>query len=157
IVVAGMPESCCGHCTKPITFDDSGNLFTQVGAPSNACQIEQGTAGSPGRMPCTLLDAHGGIFRFDATARDQDHARDAARYSTGHRNVVALEWNDAAGALYALMHGRDGLNQLWADRYDADDDADLPAEEFHRVDEDDNLGWPYTYYDPRRGERMVMP
>jgi glucose/arabinose dehydrogenase len=107
-------------------------------------------------MPCTLLDGHGGVFRFDAGARDQD-TRNGARYSTGHRNVVALEWNAEAGALYALMHGRDGLTQLWADHYDADDDAELPAEEFHRVDEGADLGWPYTYYDPRRGERMVMP
>ena len=157
IVVGAMPESCCGHRTKPITIDDAGRLYTQVGSPSNACQSEQGTPGSPGLEPCTLLEEHGGVFRFRAAARNQDHARDGERYSAGHRNVVALEWNDAAGALYLLMHGRDGMNQLWPEHYTAEDDVELPAEEFHRLDEGDDLGWPYTYYDPRRRERMVMP
>jgi glucose/arabinose dehydrogenase len=132
-------------------------LYTQVGSPSNSCQTEQGTPGSVGLMPCTLLDEHGGVFRFSATARNQIHARDAVRYSTGHRNAVALEWNAAADAMYLLMHARDGLSQLWPESYTAEDEIELPAEEFHRLDEGDNLGWPYTYYDPRRGERMVMP
>jgi glucose/arabinose dehydrogenase len=157
IVVAGLPESGSGHRTKPITFDANGHLFTQVGSPSNACQTEQGTPGSPGLMPCSLLDRHGGVFRFGAGARDQAYARDGHRISTGHRNIVALEWNDSAGALYALMHGRDGLNQLWPEHFSAADDIELPAEEFHRIDEGADLGWPYTYFDPRRGTRMVMP
>jgi glucose/arabinose dehydrogenase len=157
VVVAEMPESASGHRSKPVTFDNDGHLYTQVGSPSNACQTEQGTPGSAGMMPCTLLDEHGGVFRFNASARNQVHSRDAERYSAGHRNAVALEWNDAAGALYLLMHARDGLNQLWPESYTAEDDIELPAEEFHRLDEGDNLGWPYTYYDPRRGERMVMP
>ena len=157
IIVADLPESGSGHRTKPITFDGAGHLFTQVGSPSNACQADAGTPGSPGPSPCTLLEAHGGVFRFSATARNQNHARAAERYSTGHRNVVALEWNAAAGALYALMHGRDGLNQLWPAHYSADEDARTPAEEFHRIDEGANLGWPYTYYDAQRRQRMVMP
>jgi len=157
IVVAEMPESGNGHRSKPITFDHAGHLYTQVGSPSNACQTENGKPGSPGLMPCTLLDAHGGVFRFDADARNQIHARAATRLSTGHRNVVALEWNDAAGALYLLMHGRDGLSQLWPSLYTAEQDIEIPAEEFHRLEEGDNLGWPYTYYDPLRRQRMVMP
>jgi glucose/arabinose dehydrogenase len=157
IVVADMPESGSGHRTKPIAFDDAGHLFTQVGSPSNACQQEAGKPGSKGMMPCTLLDQHGGVFRFSATARNQLHARDGERYSTGHRNIVALEWNSAAGALYVLMHGRDGLNQLWPELYTADEDRETPAEEFHRLDRGTNLGWPYTYYDPNRRQRMVMP
>ena len=95
-----------------------------------------------------------------ATAGGEVISSRLANLSTFERIAVwtgkALEWNAAAGAVYALMHGRDGLNDLWADRYDVDDDAELPAEEFHRVDEGDDLGWPYTYYDPRRGERVRM-
>lgn len=155
IVVADMPQSADGHRTKPITFDTNGNLYTQVGSPSNSCQGEG--RGAPGLMPCTQLEAHGGVFRFSAEARNQVHARDGARYSTGHRNVVAMEWNDSAGALYLLMHGRDGLSQQFPDYYSPADDIELPAEEFHRLEPGDDLGWPYTYYDPIRGERMVMP
>lgn len=157
VVVADMPESGSGHRTKPITFDRAGNLYTQVGSPSNSCQTEPGKPGSPGLMPCTLLEEHGGVFRFRASARNQNHARTGVRLSTGQRNIVALEWNDAAGAPYFLMHCRDGLNQLWPEHFTAEDDAALPAEEFHRLNEGDDFGWPYTYYDPRRRQRMVSP
>lgn len=157
IVVANLPESGSGHRTKPIAFDGAGHLITQIGAPSNACQREPGTRGSPGLTPCTLLDEHGGVFLFDAARRGQDHARDAERYTSGHRNIVALEWNASAGELFGVMHGRDGLNQLWPEHYSEEEDIAIPAEEFHRLDRGANLGWPYTYYDPLRKQRMVMP
>ena len=157
VVVAELPESGSGHRSKPITFDDAGHLITQVGAPSNACQREPGTPGSPGLSPCTLLDQHGGVFLFDAAKRNQHGVRDAERYTMGHRNIVALEWNASARALFGLMHARDGLSELWPERYSEQQDIDLPAEEFHRLDRGVNLGWPYTYYDPKRRQRMVMP
>ncbi len=156
-VVGDMPESCCGHRTKPISIDASGTLYTQVGSPSNACQEESGVPGSAGLMPCPQLDRHGGVFTFSADRRNQNHAADAVRFSRGHRNIVALEWNDTAQALFVLMHGRDGLDRLWGERYSTADDIEIPAEEFHRLDRDADLGWPYTYYDPLRGERMLMP
>jgi glucose/arabinose dehydrogenase len=157
VIVAELPESGSGHRTKPITFDDAGHLITQVGAPSNACQRDAGTPGSPGLAPCTLLDEHGGVFLFDAATRNQHGVRDAERYTTGHRNIVALEWNTSARALFGLMHARDGLSQLWPEHYSEQQDIDLPAEEFHRLDRGADLGWPYTYYDPLRRQRMVMP
>lgn len=157
VVVAGLPLSGSGHRTKPITLDNAGNLYTQVGSPSNSCQMEPGTPGSRGMEPCTLLEEHGGVFRFTASARNQTHAEDHVRYSTGQRNVVALEWNDSAGALYLLMHDRDNLSQLWPEYFTLEDDIELPAEEFHRLERNDDLGWPYTYYDQIRGERMISP
>ena len=157
LVIGEMPKSANGHRTKPITFDREGHLYTQVGSPSNACQTESGVAGSPGINPCTQLEAHGGVFRFIASLRNQIHSEDGIRYSTGHRNVVALEWNNAADGLYLLMHGRDGLNRTWPDVYSPEQDIEIPAEEFHRLDQGDNLGWPYTFYDPTRQQRMVAP
>jgi glucose/arabinose dehydrogenase len=157
LVVGQMPRSGGGHRTKPIAFDGAGNLYTQVGSPSNACQTEDGVPGSLGPMPCTQLDEHGGVFRFSAAARNQVHAKDGLRYSTGHRNVVALEWNRSADALYLTMHGRDGLSGLWPDSYSEAADIEQPAEEFHRIEQGDNLGWPYSYYDPLAGRRMLMP
>jgi len=157
VVVAELPESGSGHRSKPITFDDAGHLITQVGAPSNACQRDAGTPGSPGLAPCTLLDEHGGVFLFAAATRNQHGVRDAERYTTGHRNIVALEWNVSAHALFGLMHARDGLSQLWPEHYSEQQDIELPAEEFHRLDSGVDLGWPYTYYDPKRRQRMVMP
>lgn len=156
-VVMDMPPSSGGHQSKPITFDNEGHLYTQAGVPSNACQTTQRTPGSPGQTPCPLLDEHGGVMRFLADSRNQIYAEDGIRYSTGHRNVVALEWNPVANKLYLAMHGRDQLDQLWPDRFTEADRIELPAEEFHQVSQGDDLGWPYSYYDQIRGQRMVSP
>jgi glucose/arabinose dehydrogenase len=157
VVVADMPQSSGGHQSKPVTFDAEGHLYTQAGVPSNACQETARTPGSPGMMPCPFLEQYGGVMRFSADTSNQIYSEDGIRYSTGHRNVVALEWNPSADKLYLVMHGRDQLDQLWPDSYSEADRLELPAEEFHQVNQGDNLGWPYTYYDQRRGERMLMP
>ena len=157
VVVSGIPQSGGGHSSKPVTFDNDGHLYTQAGVPSNACQEQPRTPKSPGLTPCPFLEEYGGVFRLSAAARNQVLGEDAIRYSTGHRNVVALEWNPIADKLYLVMHGRDQLDQLWPDSFSEDERVELPAEEFHQVNQGDNLGWPYTYYDPMRHQRMVGP
>ncbi len=156
LVVGGFGESG-GHSGKPITFDGEGHLYLQAGVPSNACQEVDRTPGSPGQNPCPLLERFGGIWRYVASARNQDQIDDGILYSTGHRNVVALEWNSAANSLYMVMHGRDQLDTLWPAHYTAVQRSELPAEEFHQVLQNDNFGWPYTYYDQIRSQRMVSP
>ncbi|MDP2114699.1 MAG: hypothetical protein Q8K69_11640 [Bacteroidota bacterium] len=39
------------HATKPLTFDQAGNIYVTVGAPSNACQEQDRTKGSSGMDP----------------------------------------------------------------------------------------------------------
>jgi glucose/arabinose dehydrogenase len=156
VVVSDIPQGG-GHSAKPITLDAAGHLYTQAGAPSNACEESPRALHSPGLDPCPDLDEHGGVFRHIANSRGQIHSEYAVRYSTGHRNVVALEWNPIAGALYLVMHGRDQLDQMWPEHFTVEERVELPAEEFHRVDQNDDLGWPYTYYDQIRGQRMVQP
>jgi glucose/arabinose dehydrogenase len=144
------------HASKAFAIDDSGNLYVNVGAPSNACQEADRTRGSPGQEPCPLLDDHAGIWRFEANKSGQTF-EDGARHVTGTRNVVALDWNSDAGALYFAMHGRDQLHELFPDRYTVEESAELPAEEFHVVRAGANYGWPYTYWDHRAGARVVAP
>jgi glucose/arabinose dehydrogenase len=156
LVVGGFGESG-GHSAKPIAFDGDGHLYLQAGVPSNACQETDRVPGSPGQNPCPLLERFGGIWRYVASARNQDQISDGIRYSTGHRNAVALEWNAAASSLYFVMHGRDQLDTLWPAFYTAQQRSQLPAEEFHQVAQNDDFGWPYTYYDQIRSERMVSP
>jgi glucose/arabinose dehydrogenase len=157
IVVSGIPESAGGHASKPITLDGAGYLYTQPGVPSNACEEQPRSPGSAGLNPCPFLEEYGGVYRVIASARNQVHAEDAIRYSTGHRNVVALEWNPIADKLYLVMHGRDQLDQMWPEHFTLEQRLELPAEEFHQVDQGDDLGWPYSYYDQILGARMVMP
>ncbi|MGM0589172.1 MAG: PQQ-dependent sugar dehydrogenase [Bacteroidota bacterium] len=156
VVVQGFKEQS-QHAVKPFTFDQQGKMYVNVGAPSNACMEEMRTKGSPGMDPCPLLERHGGIWQFDADKLNQDQMRDGKRYATGIRNAVALDWNHQADNLYALQHGRDQLNQFFPDMYSVEDNAELPAEEFFKVDEGDNFGWPYAYYDQRQGKKVLMP
>lgn len=155
-VVSELPKQN-SHAAKPITFDGNGNMYVNVGAPSNACQEQSRTPKSPGQQPCPLLEWHGGIWQFDANTLNQTQKEDGTRYASGIRNAVALEWNLMADNLYLVQHGRDQLSQLWPSHYNNEESAELPSEEFLKVDEGDTFGWPYTYYDHIEGQRMVAP
>lgn len=155
IVVSGFPEQQ-SHRSKSFTFDESGHLYVAVGAPSNACQTEERTAGSPGIEPCPLLDEHGGIWRFDANKTNQTFSA-AARYATGLRNVVGLDWNTTTNSLFVMQHGRDQLHTLWPDFYTEEENAELPAEAMYQVKEGDRFAWPYGYYDHRKQRLMLSP
>jgi glucose/arabinose dehydrogenase len=156
LVVGGFPEQG-QHNTKPFTFDNMGNMYVTVGGPSNACQEETRTPGSPGQDPCPQLILQGGIWRFSADKLNQDHENDGYRYATGIRNAVAIDWNNTTNKLYAVQHGRDQLSQLWPDYYTDKQSAELPSEEFLLVNDGSDFGWPYSYYDHLQGKKMLAP
>lgn len=143
------------HAAKAIAFDEDGNLYVNCGAPSNACQEQMRTQGSPGQEPCPILEYAGGIWKYDADTPGQKHTEDGERFATGLRNCVDITWHD--GALYAPVHGRDQLDTLFPEHYDSEENAQLPAEELHRLTKGSNAGWPYTYWDGLREARMVAP
>ncbi len=154
-VVSGFPEQRA-HAAKTLAFDGRGGLYVNVGAPSNACQVQDRQAGSPGRDPCPELDRHGGVWRFDA-ARTRQRQEDGTRYATGIRNAVAITWNERAGELYVVQHGRDMLNQMAPAHFDAADNAEKPSEELLRVEQGANFGFPYCYHDPALDRRVLAP
>lgn len=155
MVVSGFPEQHA-HRAKAIAFDARGRLYVNVGAPSNDCQKQDRAPRSPGLRPCPQLERHAGIWRFPAGAVGITQA-DGERFVTGTRNVVAMDYDSASGALYFIMHGRDQLHSLWPDLFDTTESAEMPAEEFHRAEAGANYGWPYTFFDPRSGRRLVAP
>ncbi len=144
------------HAVKPFDFDDNGNIYVNVGAPSNACMEESRTPGSPGMDPCPLLESTGGIWQF-VDGRPDQRQQDGVRYASGIRNAVALAWNHTASDLFIVQHGRDQLNTMWPDLYDEQDNAELPAEEFLRVEEGAELAWPYCYYDRFKEAYVLSP
>ncbi|WP_281301288.1 MULTISPECIES: PQQ-dependent sugar dehydrogenase [unclassified Iodidimonas] len=156
VIVSGFPEQS-QHATKPMTFDGKGAMFVTVGAPSNACQERARTPGSMGLKPCPQLELQAGIWHFNANETGQVHGKDGSLYATGIRNGLAMDWNKSADALYFLSHGRDQLSQLFPQYYNDQQNAELPAEEFHKAYEGSDHGWPYSYWDHIRGERMVAP
>jgi mono/diheme cytochrome c family protein len=55
------------------------------------------------------------------------------------------------------MHGRDDLLRLWAGKFTPWQSAMLPSEEFLRVTEGSNAGWPYCYYDQMQEKKVLAP
>ena len=156
VIVSGFPEQH-EHSAKTIAFDDSGHLYVNVGAPSNACQRDDRVKGSPGIKPCPLLAEHGGIWEFDADKLNQVFGKDGGRFATGIRNAVAITWDARNGALYAVLMGRDQLYDNWPKLYNAQQSAELPAEEFILIQRGENFGWPYCYYDQLQDKRVLAP
>ncbi|MEM7367262.1 MAG: c-type cytochrome [Bacteroidota bacterium] len=144
------------HNGKPITFDKQGNMYVPFGAPSNACQDPKRTPFQPGLDPCPQLDDHAGIWRFDKDTPNQKQ-EDGMRYATGIRSVVAMDWNEVDDQLYVVMHGRDDLLRLFPTHFSPWKSAMLPAEEFLRVTEGANFGWPYCYYDQIQEKKVLAP
>ena len=155
MIVHDFPEQG-PHATKDFAIDPQGNLFVNVGAPSNACQEADRTPGSPGQKPCPQLGRHAAVWRFPAEQLAQKHT-DGVRFVTGTRNIVGLEWNEQVSALFFAIHGRDQLSFLWPEFYSDAESAEKPAEEFHRAVAGANYGWPYTYFDPATSQRMLAP
>jgi glucose/arabinose dehydrogenase len=144
------------HNSKSIVLDNNGHIYVNVGAYSNACQLQDRTKGSPGINPCPILDSAAGIWQFRADKKDQTYG-DAVHYATGLRNVVGLDWNQSLDQLFVMQHGRDQLFQLDPDLYDAKQSAELPAETMYALRKGDNAGWPYVYYDQFQKKKIMSP
>ena len=140
------------HAVKPFAFDGIGNMYVNVGAPSNACQEQDRRKESPGLDPCPLLERYGGIWRFDASSVGQRQV-DAHRYATGLRNCVALTWNPEDNNLYVVQHGRDMLHDWWPETYT----DEVPSEEFFLVGDGMDFGWPYCFYDQLKDKKVLAP
>jgi glucose/arabinose dehydrogenase len=152
-VVTDMPDDL-GHRTKSLAFDASGGLFVSSGSRSNACRARR-TDTAPD--PCPELPVRSGIWRYDATKLRQLHPRDGERWATGVRNALGLAWNAPVAAMFATSHGRDALSTLYPQYFSVQQNAELPAEEFFRVDRGIDIGWPYCFYDPLQRKRVLAP
>jgi len=144
------------HEAKAITLDYNGNLYVNIGAYSNACQLQDRAKGSPGQKPCPILDSAGGIWQFKADKLNQTYG-DGVRYATGLRNVVGLDWNTATNSLFVMQHGRDQLSSLYPQYWDDKQSAELPAECMYELHNGSNCGWPYIFYDQLQHKQVLAP
>lgn len=154
IVVKGLYRRGRHHSSKSIALDNSGNIYVNIGAPSNICQEDKGT--KKGSDPCPLLEKSAGIWQFKADKLNQTQ-EEGIRYATGLRNVVGLDWNSEQNDLYVMQHGRDLLHQDFPQWYDEKAGAENPAEEMFRVKQGINYGWPYCYYDNDKKAKLLNP
>lgn len=157
VVVEGFPQQR-GHRAKTFAIDPAKNeIYVNVGAPSNACQRQARTPGSPGLDPCPQRDRQASVWRFRTDRLHQQQIEHGLKYASGTRNLIAIAWNSQTKGLYAVQHGRDQLHDLWPVLFTKEQSAELPAEEFLRIEEGDDFGWPYCYYDPMKQQRVLAP
>lgn len=154
-VVAGF-EPQAEHQAKGITFDGQGRLYVTVGAPSNSCQEHNRVGGSRGIIPCPQLERHAGVWRFPNGEPGQVQ-RDGEHVATGLRHPFGLDYHRAANGVWLITHGRDQLGDSWDGLYTEQDNAEQPAEEFHKLVPGLDAGWPYTYWDPIANVRRIAP
>ncbi|MBI3483226.1 MAG: PQQ-dependent sugar dehydrogenase, partial [Bacteroidetes bacterium] len=152
------------HNTKSLAFDNQGGMYVTFSAPTNVCEdwnsinyVSGGpTANVKGEFPCSQLKDFGGIWKFDENKLEQSQA-DGQRFATGLRSIVAISWNEKDNSLYAVNHGRDYLYGHAPQYFTQWQNAVLPAEEFMKIKEGEDYGWPYSYYDPFKHKKMVAP
>ncbi len=154
IVVSGLPNTD-DHISKTLVLADAQNLFVNIGSGSNACQVADREAQSPGMSPCPELPTRAGVWLFNPAGTNQVQGA-GRRYATGLRNMVALAVNPVNDELYGVQHGRDMLFENWPQFFTVEEDAVLPAEEFIRIADGSNNGWPYCYYDAVTENKKVL-
>ncbi|HKP76895.1 MAG TPA: PQQ-dependent sugar dehydrogenase, partial [Longimicrobiaceae bacterium] len=151
-IVGGLPGG--GHSAKTIAASGPA-LFVNVGSRTNACQEADRQRGSRGVDPCTELETRAGIWRFDANRPNQQQS-DGQRFATGIRNAVGITIGPG-GRLFATQHGRDQLSDNWPDLFSAEKNAENPAEELLAVNQGDDFGWPYCFYDSEQHRLVLAP
>jgi glucose/arabinose dehydrogenase len=149
------------HTTKPLAFDNMGNMFVPFGSPSDACHDikKYGPVGIPGGAaidPCPELEKHAGIWKFDADRTGLTQV-DGEKYATGIRSVVGMQWNPLDESLYAVVNGIDNFHTIYPDLYSSWQAAVLPAETLIKVTKGSNFGWPYAYYDQFLEKNILSP
>ncbi|HET6233068.1 MAG TPA: PQQ-dependent sugar dehydrogenase [Longimicrobiaceae bacterium] len=152
-VVSGLPTG--GHTAKTIAVDGRGALFVNVGSRTNACQTQDRQRGVKGIDPCPELATRAGIFRFDANRARQTQAA-SVHFARGIRNSVAIAYRPGAG-LYVVQHGLDQLSDNWPNLFNDRQNAEMPGEEFLKVEQGDDFGWPYCFYDPAAKRKVLAP
>ncbi|HEX2862844.1 MAG TPA: PQQ-dependent sugar dehydrogenase [Lacunisphaera sp.] len=145
------------HEAKAFTFGADGRLYVEVGSPSNAYGGAKDRApGAKGEDPTEFLSKHGGYWSFDADKAEQTQA-DGHHFSTGHRHSTTIALHPVSKQLFVAVHGRDQLNTVAPQFFTEEDNAENPSEVFHVLTDGTNLGWPFTYWDPRAKQRKLNP
>ena len=158
VIVHDLPAQR-DHDQKAFAFDDSGHMLVEIGSPYNVFSKPDRQFGAKGFSPAEVekfQETYGGFWRFDPDKTNQTQA-DGVRFSTGHRHCLSLAWQPVSKNFFMCMMGRDNMNIVDPNDYDALDNAERDAEEFHLLKEGVNLGWPYSYWDPIKNARMLAP
>ena len=149
------------HNAKSLAFDGKGGMYVTFSGYTNSCEdltrgYDDPLATVLGKEPCDELEYLGAIWKFDENKLNQKLI-DGKKYATGIRSVVGITWNKKDDKLFAVNHGRDYLYNHAPKHFSEWENSVLPADEFMLIEEGDDFGWPYTYYDHFKDKRMLAP
>ena len=154
-IVTGIPLNP-GHRSRNFAIASDGTMYVNVGSSTNSCQVKDRALESPGVDPCAELATRAGIWKFSATTRNQQFSPQA-RFATGARNSTGMAIGPD-GRLYANTHGRDQLTQNWPKVFpDTSYNDNNPAESLLQVNQGDDFGWPYCYYEVEKKSLVDAP
>jgi glucose/arabinose dehydrogenase/mono/diheme cytochrome c family protein len=154
VILSGLPLTG-DHPMHPFIIDLKGNLFVDLGSATNACEERNRQPLSKGLVPCVEKETRGGTWRYDAQLTGQKFSA-AERYAAGIRNGEGFAI-DVAGRLFVTQHGRDQLGQNWTKWYTVKQGEELPAEEFVRLEQGKDYGWPQCYFDGFQKKLVLAP
>ena len=144
IVVSDLPDASLselhgayGHELKNIALDSTHKLYVSIGSTCNACESD------------TLSDpVRGAIYQYDA---DGSNGRLFAR---GLRNAEGLAFIPGTTTLWAAVNNRDNIAYPYQDatgnygKVLSSYVDNHPPEEFTRVRDGGNYGWPFCNPNP---------
>lgn len=151
VIVQGLLDRAHDN-SKSIALDDQNNLYVTIGSYSDACRQTGSGVGIPG---CPILDSAAGIWKFKADKMNQTYA-DGIKFSTGIKNAVGIDYNQASKTVFATQHGR-SFDKLSPPYFTGQKSAELPAETIYELKQGLDVGWPYAYYDQQLKKKMVSP
>ena len=125
-----------------------------MGAATNACEVQNRMPHSPGKDPCTELETHAGIWRYDANKPDSFSPKE--RYATGIRNGEGLDFDNRRPP-FLTEHGRDQLREDWPELYTAEQGFELPAEAHADAQGGRPLRLADVYFDPAQKKLVLAP
>ena len=154
-IVDGLP-SASNHATKSVALDPGGGVFVGIGSPSNACQVRPRSPGVQGKDPCEELETPRGGLALCVRPDRADAGRRRALFDRCPQRGGA-GGSSRSGELYAVIHGRDQLRELWPQHFSTSDGSEKPSEEFAHIRRGSDFGWPYCYHDPSDNRKVLAP
>ena len=154
VIVKDLLPDSPQHNDTGLTFDGRGSMYFNIGAPSNACQQPDRRPGAKGVDPCPIIEKQGSLWKFDENKPNQT-LEQGTKFATGMRQFPAVTWHD--GAVYIVMNSRDQLDVFWPDKFNAQENAERPAEPMYRATQGTNFGWPYCFFDYNLKKNLLNP
>jgi glucose/arabinose dehydrogenase len=137
----GLPTSG-RHPLKQLAFDDSGNLFVNIGSASDNCEKNAKTK-SAEKQVC--IEAEGlnarGVIRKYIARLDGSFENRWEIYAKGLRNSMGMEFEPTQKVLWQVENSRDVISRADPSL----NDSLLPHDELNKVSQGKTYGWPYCF------------